>query len=177
MGSFVANHSTENDLKVHISPKSTLYIKGTSNVNTFICAFDAAQLQDAKEIQYRKNGSSLHLEGAILQLQNTGFDCGNKGINKDFHQLLKTDQFPYIRLEVREITSAANSTKAMVTIEIANSKKDYVVPVTSPSMASVYEGKLCVDIKDFDLTPPKKMMGLITVHDEIEINFNLALAF
>ena len=36
-------------------------------------------------------------------------------------------------------------------------------------------GKLKLNIKDFSLEPPKKMLGLIVVSEIIEINFKLVL--
>ncbi len=38
---------------------------------------------------------------------------------------------------------------------------------------SEFKGILKLDIKDFDLEPPKKLFGMIVVKDEIEINFDL----
>ncbi len=175
--SFIATEVSEKEIEVIISPKSKLYIKGTSNVNTFKCTFDAAQFQEAKQVHYRKKGNRLHLDGAILNLQNKSFDCGNNGINKDFHRLLKTEQFPHIELEVKEINLETNSTKALVNIRIAGIQKSYEVEIMNASKESVYDGLLCVNIKDFDLSAPKKLMGLIAVHEDIEINFNLMLEF
>lgn len=175
--SFVSKDVSENELKVTISPKSWLYIKGTSNVNTFTCNFDATQFQESKQVQYRKNGKMMTFEDAILKLKNKGFNCGNNRINKDFHQLLKTNQYPHIQLEVKSVRLETERTTATVIIEIANIKKNYEVLITAPAKVFNYEGTLCVDIKDFDLKPPKKLMGLIAVHDEIEINFKLALEF
>ena len=38
-----------------------------------------------------------------------------------------------------------------------------------------YVGELLVNICDFDLVAPKKMMGMIVVDEEIDIHFDLAL--
>jgi len=167
----------ENTKEVKIRASSTLFIKGTSSVNTFICNYDASHLQATKIVRFQKINNLLKLDGATLELQNIGFDCGNKGINKDFHQLLKTDKFPHIKLDVNEILTEDNKITSFVTITIAGIQKSYWVPVTVPESNLAYDGVLCINILDFNLTPTKKMMGLIVVHEEIEINFNLNLGF
>lgn len=177
LSSFFPTDGIENTREVKIGAESTLFIKGTSSVNTFICNYDASKLQTTKTVGFQKTNNRLRLEGASLQLQNTGFNCGNKGINKDFHELLKTDKFPHITLDVNEIHTEGNKATSLVTITIAGIQKSYRVPVSSPESKNSYEGVLCINILDFNLIPPKKMMGLIVVHEEIEINFNLDLGF
>src|SRR5690606_31738650 len=77
---------------VQILADSELTITGDTNINKFQCGFDTKLLERSKEISFTKQGNNLKFKNAVLVLNNEGFDCGNKAINKDFHSLLRTDR-------------------------------------------------------------------------------------
>lgn len=154
---------------------SKLSITGDTNISGFGCEFDTFYLEAYNDILYDKNGDKLSFKNAILSLKNKGFDCGSRGINKDFHSLLNTKEYPKITLELTEINLAGgDKSNACVKITIAGKEKVYVVPIAIIAANSHrFIGKLKLDIRDFDLKPPKKMLGLIVINEEIEIDFNL----
>lgn len=162
----------ETQVDVQITSSSTLYIKGTSNVNTFTCHFNTAELERKASVSYGINGMIMSFKNARMQLENNGFDCGGKMINKDFHELLKSDEHPHIYLELLKLIKHDYGYTAYVVIEIAGNKVDYAISVNHTSDSGKYSGKMDVNITDFGLTPPKKMMGMIVVREEIEINFD-----
>ncbi len=160
---------------IEILPNSELSITGDTNINKFGCDFNTFYLEQCKEIIYYKNGNHISFKNATLSLKNEGFDCGNKGINKDFHSLLNTEEYPKITLELTEITlDKADKGKACVKISIAGKEKAYFVPIDIiAAPTNRFIGKLKLNISDFGLQPPKKMLGLIIIKKEIEINFDL----
>lgn len=164
---------------VHILPNSELTITGDTNISSFTCNFDPSYLEESRKIEFRESDNHISFKNAVLQLKNDGFDCGSKAINRDFHTLLKTSQYPYINLELTEIhLYDEQSANAYVKITIAGKTKNYTLPVTiARSPTSCFSGKLKLDITDFDLEAPKKMFGLIVIRKEIEIDFNLAVKY
>jgi hypothetical protein len=158
-----------------ILPDSQLTITGKTNINEFVCAFNTSLIPNTKNIKFKGNPEEIHFENAILKLDNQGFDCGNKAINKDFQSLIKSSQYPEIQLELRELLfKTPHQAIALLRISIAGKQKEYRVPVNIKQNPVVqYAGKLNLDINDFELTPPKKIFGLIVVKENIEINFNL----
>lgn len=161
---------------IEILANSELSITGDTNINKFGCYFNTFYLEPSKDILYQKNAKNINFKNAVLTLKNKSFDCGNKAINKDFHSLLNTEEYPKITLEVTEISlEKINQGKACVVITIAGIEHTYVVPVTIVNgPINRFSGKLNLDIRDFGLKPPKKLLGLIIIKEEIEINFNLA---
>lgn len=161
---------------VDVLPSSELSITGDTNINKFECEFNTFYLEKCTDLVYKKNGNIISFKNAVLSLKNEGFDCGNRAINKDFHSLLNTKEYPKISLEVTEITlNKSNRGRACVKINIAGKEMSYIVPieiVVAPMNRFI--GKLKLDIRDFDLVPPKKLLGLIIIKEEIEIDFNLA---
>ncbi|WP_339609133.1 YceI family protein [uncultured Planktosalinus sp.] len=172
--SFINNESTH-QVRVHLTAESFLYIKGTSNINTFTCVYDAKTLSRKIPVTYTKSSGSYYFENVSLQLKNDGFNCGNKMINKDFHDLLQTETFPSIQFQLNELIMKQNQLEAKVTLQIAGIKKQYSVPVKTHGELAPIEGLLCLNITDFGLTPPKKMMGMIVVKEDIEIVFGFDL--
>ncbi len=161
--------------KVTVLPSSDLTIIGDSNIAAFQCEFDTSHLEESQEVTYAQTGNEIKFTGAVLVLRNKGFDCGSKGINRDFHDLLQTDDHPRILLELNNVTlSSPSQGVATVAITIAGKKRAYKVPVTVKNgVIAEFKGNLHLNIKDYGLEAPKKLFGMIVVKDEIDIDFNL----
>ena len=163
---------------IEILQNSELSITGDTNISKFGCNFNTFYLEQCKNVVYHRNGNTINFKNAVLSLRNEGFDCGNKAINKDFNSLLQTKEYPKITLELTEINLYnVNRGNAFVKIIIAGKDKVYLVPVEIiAGPANRFIGKLKLDIRDFGLQPPKKLLGLIVIKEEIEINFDLFAA-
>ena len=164
---------------ISITSASELQINGTSNVKDFKCAYNIQNLKIPVKIHYQTFKDVIKFENTLLVLENTGFDCGGRRINQDFHGLLKSEAYPEIRLKLKEVILNSlkdNTATALIEIQIAGISKSY-------HMESEYHydsdwnisGKLKLNIQDFSLEAPKKMLGLVVVSDTIEISFNLLL--
>jgi hypothetical protein len=172
--SFITNEEVV-QREVLITTESFLYIKGTSNINTFTCVYDATTLSRKVPVRFTQDRNTMHFRNVQMQLKNTGFNCGNRGINNDFHELLQTNKYPNIHFELLRTVQTGNIVDAFVAIEIAGVKKQYKVPVKTNGELAPIEGVLCINITDFGLTPPRKMMGMIVVREDIEIVFGFDL--
>ncbi|HLT51452.1 MAG TPA: hypothetical protein VKZ93_05815, partial [Arenibacter sp.] len=63
-----------------------------------------------------------------------------------------------------------------VDIEIAGLTNSYTIPVKFDRKENLcILGELKLNLDDFKLKAPKKVLGLITVHETITINFDLAI--
>src|SRR5690554_3699465 len=134
---------------VEILQSSELSITGDTNISKFGCEFNTFYLEQRNEIKYDQHGNQITFKDAILTLKNEGFDCGNKGINKDFHALLKTKEYPKITLELTDLTlESAAKGKARIKINMVGKEQYYFLPleiVTSPTHCFI--GKLRLDIR------------------------------
>ncbi|MFO7719268.1 MAG: YceI family protein [Gillisia sp.] len=169
-----AQHGT-NNRTIKIMPNSNLTITGDTNISKFLCGFDSKMIPSTRKVKVSGIQEELHFENAILKLDNTGFDCGSKGINKDFHALIQTEKYPEISLELKKLCiNTPTQGIADLIIAIAGETKAYRVPVKIvDGDIPQYRGDLTLNINDFNLKPPKKMFGLIVVKENIDINFNL----
>ena len=166
-------------IEVIVKGNSEVSISGTTNVNSFSCCYNIAKLENPIPVSFESNNQKMVFESTALELENTCFDCGHKAINKDFNKLLRTEEYPRIKLKlisIEKTSQVKNTYFARVKIHIANSANTYTFPVkVSKSEDFHIKGDLSIDLRDYNLQAPKKMMGLIVVHDDIVVNFNLHL--
>lgn len=180
VGSFYAFKSPDfKAFKAFLTPESELIIRGHSNVNKFQCQYDIAELSDSIAISYRMVGDNLSFSKAKLELKSLSFNCGNKGINKDFNKLLKSDVYPKIRIDLVSAESRIEDSELVVTVDITicgiSKSYEILIQVNKRNGDLLVCGTLPIDINDFQLEPPKKMLGLIKVSNEIEIDFSLVV--
>lgn len=180
---FMLGFTYKNYLKqtaIIIKPESNLIIKGKTNLNTFDCSFDVLNLKNPIPVFYTVEKGKMFFKETNLVLENACFDCDNKAMNKDFRELLKTGEHPKIYLRIKELENV-NTDKATLMVhlnmEIAGITIPYKVPVKIEAEKEnlFVRGKLAVDICDFNLEPPKKLLGIIKVDNEIEVDFQLLL--
>lgn len=172
------SQSDLNRVAVDILPGSSLKISGTTNINDFDCIFDSALIQGKKNVSYRRDNQHLFFKNCYLKLKNSGFDCGKKAINKDFHKLIKTEEYPEILLHLKQVKmTSGNKGEAKTLIRIAGKEKSYRFPIEIHRDKHLrFKGNWVISIKDFDLEPPHKLFGLIKVKDDINIKFNLKIS-
>jgi hypothetical protein len=170
------NKIEDKTFNVAFLSESELIIKGKTNVNKFQCVYDINKISDSLTVIYTEKDNSLEFTKASMALKNLSFDCGNSGINKDFNKLLKTDEYPSISIGLINVseTSIDSQVLAKVQIVICKIKKSYTIPIhVDTSDGITVSGRLPIDINDFNLVAPKKVMGMIKVSNEIEIDFSL----
>ncbi|RTL13723.1 MAG: YceI family protein [Flavobacteriaceae bacterium] len=66
---------------------------------------------------------------------------------------------------------------AKLNVKIAGVEKEYLVPVIFNTNTNNVKGQLKLNIKDFKLKSPKKLLGMVVVNDHVDINFNLFLQY
>jgi hypothetical protein len=159
-------------LEIKIEDKSKISIQGTSNVNSFQCVYEEEISLVQNTIEFLPKSESFEVKKAQLNLEAKSFDCGGRRINRDFNNLLKSDAFPHVHIKILTITPYGKSYLADVEVHIAGHTKRYQIEVVNPEK-NQFLGELILDITDFNLESPKKLMGLIKVDDLINIHFNM----
>lgn len=167
-----------NKTKVKFTSKSEVIIKGKSNVNSFECNYNTNYLsKETIEIELIKENTKFIVKGATIKIKSDGFDCGNKMITKDFKTILKSEDYSHIIINLKELVENKSNYTAKIEVTIAGLKKEYSLPVTYNSKSLNVKGLLKLNIKDFNLKSPKKLLGMIKVNDNVEIDFNLFLQY
>ncbi len=172
---FTLSLNGQHQVAVDLLDSSTLKINGKTNINSFECTFDSSKLQRTNKIRIKPNGDKIEVKNAQLRLNHTNFDCGHRRINNDFKALIKSDEYPDIKIDLLEIHNIKDSEAAVkVKINIAGKSKNYNFPIEICNLeATEFQSRWVLNIRDFDLTPPKKAFGIIVIDEEIEIDFLL----
>ena len=157
---------------IRILPRSELIIAGSTNVNKFDCRFDVNLISDKRSVRYSSENDELSFPNLSLKLFTKGFDCGNRRMNQDFRDLLKSDKYPEIIIKIEKIQLISDEyVKAFIRVKLAGKENTYNLPVHIENERFI--GKFRMNIRDFGLEPPVKALGLIEVDEEIEVQFNL----
>lgn len=159
---------------IQIKNGSEVVIEGKSNLNRFTCAYNANISQGSSAVTYNIIDNTYLLEGADLTLRSNQFDCGGRLINKDFNELMQTDEYPHISIKLNHIKAKKDTYAVNTAIKIAGKSKTYTFEMCHTQNHN-YTGELSLNIEDFDMQAPKKLMGAIKVDPVIVINFDMDL--
>lgn len=158
---------------------SKLSINGTSNVNDFECIYDEEFETDTLKHVVQVEEAIVVLDGDELELEIDSFDCGKRGINRDFRNTLKSKVYPNIQIElVKVIAQNEIPVEAEVLASLAGVTNRYILELSNLSIHeehTQFEGTLTLKMSDFNLSPPTALFGLIKVRDQLDINFLLKI--
>lgn len=167
-----------------IESGSRLFLKGTSNVNTFTCDCEDQYAGQVAEIE--RNGGYARFHNVQLTMRSRNFNCHNRKIDADMQKALKADQFPYIKIAL--VDSWQNpkclegdckdwfDVQANVTLTITNVSKTLSIPARAKILGSnrfALSGESALQMSAFGITPPEAMFGMIKVNDWITFHFDL----
>jgi hypothetical protein len=159
----------------------SLKVVGSTNINTFTCAI--AKYSTPDTIWVNRSSSSAQLNGKIaLDIKN--FDCGHAIMTADLRKTLKAKEFPTIIIKFISIGKYPSNgtregiTKGSVMIELAGVSKPFEVDykIVSAENNNIHlVGSRKVNFSDFNITPPRKLGGMIRTNNELSVEFNLRL--
>lgn len=167
-----------------VLPESEIIVSGKSNVNSFDCEYQIHDLSKPITVSFKQtkndeNKDQLEFKNAKFYLKNKCFDCGNKFINKDFHKMLQTDEFPQVLIELLSVCVAEDGCSALATmgVKIAGIIQEYKIPISFYYENNTYEvgGIININLDDFNIKSPKKVLGLIKVDNQVNVNLDLKL--
>ncbi len=160
---------------------SKLTINGTSNVNDFRCIYDedsASGTASNEQYDAIQNASTSTSED-VLVLVVDSFDCGKRGINRDFRNTLKSDIYPTIHVELIDVVRKNEiPAMAIVNISLVGITKEYSVELGEAYVEdgdTLVPGTQIINMSDFNIEPPRALFGLIKVRDELTIQFSLRI--
>lgn len=145
-----------------------LSVKGETSFGRFECHYHPNQ----KDTLFLNQASSyLSFEVPVKD-----FGCGNFLLNRDFRKTVKEKEHPLTFIRIHYLRKRNETFNCDLQIELAGTKKQ-VHNVVLSKKKNHYTGKTNLNFSDFNLSPPKKMGGLIQVKEQIEISLELDLKF
>lgn len=165
---------------------SFIVIAGETNINNFEFTMDFGDRGLVINSENKKFGSSgKERDYYEISVPVKNFESNNKLIYKDFLELLKADEYPFVVIgipynQLNRILSGETNEIPEIKITIAGVTNYYKVPgltdVCTPESRYI-NGEKTIRLTDFNLNPPEKFQGLIKVKDNVIINFGFVFLF
>lgn len=171
-----------------INEESELYITGNSNVAKFKCDCTETLPESKAQLLVEDDDRKVKFSQTLLKLTTKLLDCHNVGMSHDLHKGLKAKEYPYIKIELNE-ASLAKSTFTHVSEQWKSLEANTTITIAGVSKAvklDVQAKRTGIDsfrfksvkkllMTDFGIDPPRPMLGLIKVEDEITIHFDMSV--
>ena len=167
-------------------PTSSIIINGKTNVNRFDCGLKNSTLNEHIVVKNVWLNQKLEFEGLRLPFKIEDFACSLSAMNKDFYELLGSDKEPYIYLQLNAIMLKPGEQSfeeldvdAIVDIQLAGKTNTITIQnckIYNHSAAQMtMRGNTQLSMTSFDIQPPTKVMGMVKVEDQIEIEFEIEM--
>jgi hypothetical protein len=165
-----------------VSKESVVEILGKTNVNQFECAALGYQGNDILIETLSPEKHIAHWSGEIV-LNSTNFNCYNKLMTKDFHETVRAEEHPEIRVRFLDLVrtnpnTPSESLKGNVEITLAGVCRRFPISCQlqiKQNGKTTLSGKQTVTFSDFSINPPVKFFGTVKVQNEIQVQFGLVL--
>lgn len=173
---------SQNIVSIDLLKNSTLTINGSTNLLTFkLIQNGDILLRKTQTLKATQNKNKIYLSDNKLSITVKNFSSNNKIALDGFLDLLKSETYPLLNVEFNYLETptvekdASFKTKTLVSFTITGVTKQYTIPITAIQNGDQYtiNGNKSIDIRDFGLVPPVRMMGLVRVSEWINIDFNL----
>lgn len=141
-------------------------VKGKTSIGKFDCKYEL-QIEDTLFFNQK--------EGFSYKIPVREFRCGNFILNNDFRKTLKHKEFPEVFFSMMYVDekSAENSNYPFeLYLKIAGKEK-HIKSLNLKRNKNVLTGEVELKFNDFDLSPPQKLGGAITVEEDIHLSIRL----
>lgn len=162
----------------------TLHVTGSTNINTFKCIIPDYSIPDTLTC-FRPVGKELSIPmTGHVSLTIFSFDCHNNMMTADLRKTLKAKDFPKLNIyflslkKFPELKLVQESITGMVNIELAGITKKFEVNYTlymDDQKVIHLVGTKSINFSDFNITPPRKLGGIIQTRDKLDVEFHLSL--
>jgi len=166
-----------------VKEDSWLSLSGSSSVNSFECISNSEIVRGNVIVSLDELNRTLNFSNATLKIDIKSFDCKNPFLNKDFYKALGAEKNPFITIELldantKKQTSSGHKGSIMASVSITINEKCKIVeiPIDWQRVDKTrfrFLGFKELNMTDFEITPPSPAFGIIKVHNEIVITFNL----
>ena len=169
-------------VSIDLLKNSSLIINGSTNLLTFRLVQNGDKLlRKTQTVKATHSKNKVYLSENKLTIAVKNFSSNNKIALDGFLDLLKADTHPNLTVEFNYLEMPSTEkdellkTKTLVSFTITGITKQYSIPISATHVGDQYtiNGNKSINIRDFGLEPPVRMMGLVKVSEWINIDFHL----
>jgi hypothetical protein len=175
-------------MPIEVAPSSKVWLEGSANIINFECA--AGKIESKGVIHGLDTTAAIGGHGQVVlevSIPVQQLNCGKSGINRDMKNTLNADKHPYIvyKLDANRLISARPDgehpimeIETMGGLTISGLEREELITITGQFIGDWrfrVRGVHTIQMSEYNLTPPSPMMGLIKVHDELKVHFDVIL--
>ena len=160
-------------------------IAGTSNVHDYTASTTDARVTRA-QFGGGATGGGLWdeaqkpggIEAFDIAIAAASLKSPREGIDKNMHKALKVKEHADITFSLKRIEGAPGALQAFGTLRIAGVERDVTLPLTTVRKGAtlVVTGAIDVLMPDFNIAPPKAMLGMVKTDPKVTVSFEVVLA-
>lgn len=163
--SFSQKYSLNNEL-------SFLTVTGTSTLHDWTIQVK----EQSGEIIFSE---PLQIQSLKLAVRSESMDSGKKGMDKKTYKALETDKYDLINFKFKKVKSmvqGSDNTYSVVligdlTVTGKTNEIEIQAEVTKKDKMVIIDGKYSLKMTDYNIEPPKALLGAIKTGNEVTINF------
>ncbi|WP_158866880.1 hypothetical protein [Maribellus comscasis] len=168
------NHGNEKSgLKVDENCINYILIQGSSNVNQFEFVNYDPEINQP-QTPYQNDETYQNIQIPVKE-----FYGPNNRILNDFFNMVKASEYPYIKIDIEprekaDFDEATGLTNFKTKISIAGNTRNFIIPCAinfCEDSEMVLTGDIELELSDFEIEPPRKLLGTIKVNDEVFVTF------
>lgn len=176
-------------MPIKVDSASKVWLEGSANIINFECV---AGLIDSEGTITGLDTTSVHPGGhgqVVLEVRIPvqQLNCGKSAINRDMRNTLNSKEYPYIIYKLganRLLDIKPQGEDVVFNIETFG---ELIISGVERTERIIVKGQFIgdwrfrvsgvhtVEMSDYNLTPPSPMLGLIKVHDELKVHFDVIL--
>ncbi|RKQ42590.1 hypothetical protein BXY85_3201 [Roseivirga pacifica] len=154
--------------------RKSVFIDGSTSIGRFSCVY---QMDSITQVSVGKN-PEVDVFG--FQLPVKEFSCGNRMLNKDFVKTLRGDEYPNIEVVVEDFYKQGIGYAGDIRLTlIAQDHQIEALPFELNIIegdTDYLEGTFLIDLNELEISPPKKLFGLIKVRNELKVKLRLEIS-
>jgi polyisoprenoid-binding protein YceI len=164
--------------------ESRMVITGTSSLHDWQCRVEQVSGQAVVQLE---NGSLQSVNaltfGAVVTSIRSIKENGayyEKGMDMNVYKALKAEKHPNITFTLAKIVTfkpsgSATELEAAGTLRISGTAREITFPVkaTKTSGGIIFEGKVPVKMRDYNVEPPTALFGTIKTGNDVVVDFSM----
>ncbi|MCC5938185.1 MAG: hypothetical protein JJU34_12975 [Lunatimonas sp.] len=155
--------------ELFVIKEKEIRVKGVTSIGKFECSYGNEKLSDTL---YTGNLPKARQLDFIIPVDD--FGCGNFLLNRDFKVTIKAEEFPFCKVTVKSLSRNGQGFLSNLDVSLAGkdlSLKDVVFRHQNNQLI----GDVDLSFGQLDLSPPKKLGGLIQVEDKLSLQIIMGM--
>ncbi|SOD20418.1 YceI family protein [Pedobacter xixiisoli] len=171
------------EYQLNILAESSILLRGNSNVNKFTFTYEKALKLGSSSVRAIASKNTLNIKNAKLDAEVTAFSSGSNLMDRDYRNMMNYRVHPNISIALNQINFVKNysddngTALATVDITIAGEKRTDTLQFNYNKSKGIYRCSSShqISLRDYKIKPLKKMMGLISLKDQLTVDMIIYL--